>query len=281
MAVDRGHDLTLLKVEPRPGGFPALKLAPRRPAAGDEVFILGTHLRHSVLFRGRSPATIRPSNAIGEQYIEITHVAATVPGGMSGGAWLNAAGEVVGLQSGVMSHDTIPVGIAFAGPLEAIRTLLKTERTAATPTLGAALEELWAQDDKLLARYPPLTEGLIVRRLQADGPAARAGLKIWDLITAADGKKVRLTDELPADRLRKATRPAAGADRTGPGRRRRAEDHRPSGQAGNRLALTRHWVLGLGSWVLAWVLGLGSWGLGLGAGSCRLPVASCQCSGAY
>ncbi|MGA2620394.1 MAG: S1C family serine protease [Thermoguttaceae bacterium] len=197
LAVDRGHDLTLLKVEPRPGGFPALKLAPQRPAAGDEVFILGAPLyRHTVLFRGTTARDDTTFECYGEQYVEVMHLAATVPGGMSGGAWLNAAGEVVGLQSGVMSHDTIPVGIAFAGPLEAIRTLLKTEHTAATPTLGAALEELWSQDDKLLARYPPLTEGLVVRRLQDDGPAVRAGLKIFDLIIAADGKKIRLTDEL-------------------------------------------------------------------------------------
>ena len=115
---------------------------------------------------------------------------------MSGGPWLNTAGEAVGVQSGVMSQNNIPIGIAFAGPLAAMRTLLERRKTASTPSLGLIAEELWTQDRKTIDRYPPKTEGLVIKFLQPDGPAARAALKESDLIIAADGKRVRLIADL-------------------------------------------------------------------------------------
>jgi serine protease Do len=95
-----------------------------------------------------------------------------------------------------MSQTNIPIGIAFASPLAAMRTLLERQKTASTPTLGLIVDELWTGDAKTLGRYPPKTEGLVVKFLQPDGPAFRAALKESDLIIAAEGKPVRLTAEL-------------------------------------------------------------------------------------
>jgi serine protease Do len=74
--------------------------------------------------------------------------------------------------------------------------LLETRQSASTPNLGAAVEETWQQGREVLDRFPPRTEGLIVKVLQADGPAARGGLKQFDLIVAIDGQAVRLPAEL-------------------------------------------------------------------------------------
>ncbi len=197
VAVDLGHDLALLSIEPRKEGYPALKLAEKCPPPGAAVFVIGAPLyRHGVL----APGTIASSETAFEYYAdrfnEVTHIAAMVPRGMSGGPWLNTVGEVVGVQSGVMSQTNIPIGIAFAGPLGGMRTLLERRKTAATPSLGLIAEELWTQDRKTIDRYPPKTEGLVVKFLQPDGPAQRAALKESDLITAADGKRVRLIADL-------------------------------------------------------------------------------------
>jgi serine protease Do len=197
LAVDLGHDLALLSVAPRAGGYPVLPLAEKRPPPGEEIFLLGTPIfRHAILLRGMMAHDQPAFEYYSDHYIEIVHVAATAPGGVSGGPWLNRRGEVVGLQSGVMSLNNVPVGIADMSPLEAIRGLLACQRTAATPSLGAALEEPWQQDRGFLDRFPPQTEGLVVKLLQKDGPAARAGLKQWDLIVAIDGHKVRVSEEL-------------------------------------------------------------------------------------
>jgi serine protease Do len=198
VAVDLGHDLALLRVkQPRPEGYPVLKLAETFPAPGEDVFLLGAAVfRHAVLLRGAVARDDTAFEYYTDKYVEVIHVAATVQSGTSGGPWVDRAGEIVGLQSGVMSINSIPVGVANVIPLSAIRDLIQNPRTKSTPAMGAAFEETWQQKRDFLDRFPPRTEGLVVRNLLGDNPAARAGLKQWDVVVAADGQKVRLSGEL-------------------------------------------------------------------------------------
>jgi S1-C subfamily serine protease len=197
VAIDLGHDLALLSIEPRKEVYPILKLAEKYPPPGAKVFILGAPIyRHNVLAPGGIAGTETAFEYYPDRFNEVMHIAATVPRGMSGGVWISTSGDVVGLQSGVMSQNSIPIGIAFVCPLGAMRTLLERRKSASTPSLGLVAEELWTQDRKVIDRYPPRTEGLVITSLSADGPAARAGLKDSDIIVAADGKRVRLIAEL-------------------------------------------------------------------------------------
>jgi S1-C subfamily serine protease len=197
VAVDLGHDLAVLKIELGTAESAAAPLAAQLPAPGDELFLLGAPVyRHGVLVRGSMAREGTTFEYWGDNHVEVLQIAATVQQGMSGGAWYNRRGEVVAIQNGVMSTNNAPIGIAFAAPASAGRRLLETQRHAATPTLGGAFEETWQQQRDFLDRFPPRTEGLVVRTLRDDGPVARAGLKQWDVILEADGKPVRLPDEL-------------------------------------------------------------------------------------
>jgi len=216
VAVDLGHDLAMLRVatqsnacdqapeNPRDSKqpasarkFSALPLAERLPEPGEELYLLGTPLfRRGVMIRGMMARPKTTFEFYLERYAEVCHVAATVAGGMSGGPWLNGQGEVVGLQSAVMSKDSIPLGLADMVPLDALRSLFERRCHAATPSIGAGVEETWQQDASFWKRFPPETEGLVVRVLRKDGPAQRAGLKLWDVIVAVDGKRVRTIDEM-------------------------------------------------------------------------------------
>jgi len=197
LAVDLGHDLALLKADSKDDGVATLELAERTPKPGSEVFLLGAPIyRHAVLLPGRVASSTTTFEYYAEHYVEIIHFAAMVPMGMSGGAWLDSTGRLVGMQSGVMSQNSIPVGVAFVAPLDAIRKFIDKRQFSATPTLGLAVDELWQQDRKTLDRFPSGKEGLLVTGLQDDGPSARSGLKRGDLIVAADGKNVRLSEEL-------------------------------------------------------------------------------------
>ncbi len=197
LAVDLGHDLALLRVPPREKGYPTLPLAGERPKVGDRVYGFGTPLfRHRVLQPGM---VARPDNVFvyyPGRYVKATHIAAMVQGGTSGGPWMNDRGQVIGVQSGTMREDKSPAGIAKVIPFEAIQAMVKARRNAATPTFGAAVEELWQHPHDTLKRFPPRTEALVLRQVQKDGPAARAGLNEWDAITAADGQPVRVSAEL-------------------------------------------------------------------------------------
>lgn len=197
VAVDLGHDLALLRAEPRDGGYPFLPLAEALPPPGAEVFLLGTPIfRHAVLFRGTMACGEPSFEHLNPGYVAVTTLAATAPSGTSGGPWVDRHGALIGVQSGVMSNNGTPVGVAFAGLLSGVRRLLETQQSASTPNLGAALEEPWQQGRDVLDRFPPRTEGLVVKVLQADGPAARGGLKQFDLVVAVDGQPVRMPNEL-------------------------------------------------------------------------------------
>jgi len=207
VAVDLGHDLVLLRAKPRQDGYPVLPLAEKLPPPGEDVFLLGAPIyRHAVLLRGMVARDDTVFAFYTGHYVEVLHVAATVQNGTSGGPWINRRGQVVGLQSGVISMNSIPIGVAGMVPCTAVRTLLKNRRSAATPTIGAAVEELWQHGGNVLSRFPPRTEGLVFRTIKKDGPADRAGLKEWDAVIAADGEKVRLSGELL--RIIRAKQPA-------------------------------------------------------------------------
>ncbi len=200
VAVDLGNDLALLKAEPRGdggAGYPFLPLRAEPPPVGADVYLIGTPIfRHAVMFSGlvaRDEPTFEYLNA---GYVAVLTLAATVPSGTSGGPWFDQDGALIGVQSGVMSNKGIPVGIAFAGSVDAVRELIRTRQSASTPNLGAAVEETWQQGRDVLDRFPPRIEGLIVKVLQADGPAARGGLRQFDCIQEIDGQPVRLPDEL-------------------------------------------------------------------------------------
>ncbi len=123
--------------------------------------------RHRVLLSGKVAATGTTFEYYAERYVEVIDLAATIAMGMSGGPWLDDAGHLVGVQSGVLTQNSVSVGLAFCVPLPAVKTLLKEKKTAATPTLGTAIEELWQQDHKTLDRFPQDAEGLIVRTFAA------------------------------------------------------------------------------------------------------------------
>jgi len=215
LAVDRGHDLALLQAEKPTDreAFPALATAKRTPKAGAAIYLFGAPIyRHAVMLPGRVARNDTTFEYLGAKngYVEVVHVAATIQRGTSGGPWINHHGEVIGLQSGMMVRKTVPVGIAFVAPAEAIRRLQDRRQHAATAALGATVEELWQHRGDRLRHYPPRTEGLLVTSLVKDGPASKSGLKQWDVITAVGKQAVRTPRDLlqkiravsPGDKLR-------------------------------------------------------------------------------
>jgi serine protease Do len=207
LAVDRGHDIAVLRTKETAGGFPVLGFSSAPLRVGDEVFQFGAPLfRAGVLQPGRvaEPETSFEFYPDRKGYVEVVHVAAMMQPGTSGGPWLDGAGNVVGLQSGLMSMEGKPLGIAFVVPAAPIRALLKTLCDAATPDAGFWVDQLWERDAEFLKKFPAGTEGLAVSGVRKDGPAAKAGLEQGDVVTSAGGKKfVRIRELLEIIREKK------------------------------------------------------------------------------
>jgi S1-C subfamily serine protease len=199
VAIDLGNDLALLQLPRRDEDYPALVLAKAPPSPTTPIWLIGTPIyRHGVLLAGAAgaPGTTHEWYARLGRYVRVMHVTATTPPGVSGGPWMNARGEVLALHSGTMTRNDVPVGVGFAVPCTAIAAFLERGRTVATPTLGAAFEEVWEQARSALERYPPRTEGVVVMSPVANGPLADAGVEPWQVVTAIDGHPIRYRDDL-------------------------------------------------------------------------------------
>jgi serine protease Do len=199
VAVDMGHDVALLKLEKRKGGYSYLPLARKAPQPGAEIFQFGAPLfRTRVLQHGRvardSPAFVYYGEAKG--YVQTFLVSANAQGGTSGGPWVDQAGRVVGVQSGSMKTNDVPVGIAFVAPVSSVRRLLASRATSQSSTGGFEAEELWEQKREFIKRFPRSTTGVVVKSVRNDGPAERAQLQAMDLIVAVDGEPVQLVDRM-------------------------------------------------------------------------------------
>lgn len=199
LAVDRGHDIALLKTKVSAGDLPVLGLSATPLRVGDEILQFGAPLyRAGVLQPGRvaQPDTSFEFYPDRKGYVEVVHVAAMMQSGTSGGPWLDRAGNVVGFQSGLMSLDGKPVGIAFVVPAAPIRRLLKSLCDAATPDAGFWVDQLWERDAEFLKKFPAGAEGLVVSGMRKDGPAVQAGIQPSDVVISAEGEKLSRIREL-------------------------------------------------------------------------------------
>lgn len=196
LARDPEHDLLLLSLPRRAHPYPHLKVAVTSPIVGQEVWLFGAPVfRHATTLPGIIARSEPSFEFYDGAFHEILCIAAMAPGGTSGGAWINDRGEVIGVQSAVLSINNSPQGIAFSVPLPAVHALLKSRVDMRATTLNAGVEELWGQSADFIAKLPTGMRGLVVRQLQAGGHADQAGLQEWDIITRVNDQLIERTDE--------------------------------------------------------------------------------------
>ena len=125
---------------------------------------------------------------------------AAINGGNSGGPLVNSQGSVVGMNTLIYTggQSTTFVGYGFAIPVNKIKKVVAELRKK-----GKVMRDIWkgfdAQNvDARIARYFGLTsvEGIIVSEVEEGGPAAKAGLKVGDIILEVNGQKIESGDDL-------------------------------------------------------------------------------------
>lgn len=125
---------------------------------------------------------------------------AAINPGNSGGPLINFAGQVIGINSMKLSSSasgTSVEGMGFAIPsnqvVDIVNKLVKYGQVT-RPAIGIGLVELSAvtvDDQKSLLKIPDTVKGgVVVMSLTPNGPAAKAGIQKYDVITGIDGKTV-------------------------------------------------------------------------------------------
>ena len=202
-----GHDIDgdLAVIEVDTAGAPALPWAAAASAElGMPVFALanpgGRGLRVTFGFVSGIERTFR-----GPRGRRITgtleHTAPLLPGS-SGGPVLDAAGQLLGINTNRLGEGfylAIPADEALRGRADA----LARGESPPSPQLGVAIAPGHVARRLRRSVGLPDTDGLLIREVMDDSPAARAGLAQGDLIVAAGGQPVRTPDDL-YDALRAA-----------------------------------------------------------------------------
>lgn len=194
---DAQTDVALLKVEG--SNLPALRLgesAKVRP--GQWVVAIGSPfgLEHSVT-AGIVSATGRNGGA-GQQYVPFIQTDVAINRGNSGGPLLNTRGEVVGINSQILSASGGYQGISLAIPIDTAMNSVKQLQESGQVRrgyLGVNMQPL----TQALARSLGLgdSRGALVNAVQPGSAAAQAGVQVGDVIRRFNDTDINETGDLP------------------------------------------------------------------------------------
>jgi len=168
---------------------------------GDWVVAIGNpfNLNHTVTV-GVVSALGRPFDVAPGRSVEMLQTDAAIHPGNSGGPMLNIRGEVVGINTAILSDRGAAsnMGIGFAVPINAVRELIPELRTGKV-TRGMIGVQIQAVDAQAYEDYGLTSrEGAVVSVVSPDGPAAKGGLKPGDVIVEYNGRRVPNREELVA-----------------------------------------------------------------------------------
>ena len=159
--------------------------------AGDWVMAIGNPfgLGHTVTV-GVVSAVGRPFQQVPGRPQQVIQTDAAINPGNSGGPLLNLRGEVIGINTAIVSDRPGNLGIGFAVPINTVRSLLPQLRTGRV-TRGVIGVELYPLTNDDYEGYG-LSErmGALVSRISPGGPAANSSLALEDVIVSFDGERV-------------------------------------------------------------------------------------------
>jgi serine protease Do len=187
---DKDTDIAVLKVSSRTP-LPFVEFADSDKAeVGDWVIAIGNPLGFGgsvsagiISATGRDLNTGRSDNFI--------QTDAAINQGNSGGPLFNLAGQVVGVNTAIISQSGGSIGLGFSVPSNTVKRISQTlirEGRVRRPWLGVNAQDA---DAALIKAYRAKgTSGVIITRITPDSPAAKAKLEVGDLILTIDGRAV-------------------------------------------------------------------------------------------
>jgi len=187
---DPGTDIAVLKIDA--GTLPALPFADSaKVQVGDIALAIGNPfgLGRTVTM-GIVSATGRGGLGI-EDYEDFIQTDASINPGNSGGPLTNVRGELIGVNTAILSPSGGSLGIGFAVPSNMVRKVMDEILRTGKVTrgfMGVVLQDVTA--DLASAMKLGATRGALVSEVMPETPAARAGIDAGDVIVEANGNPI-------------------------------------------------------------------------------------------
>ena len=140
----------------------------------------------------------RPSIDGSQRYVPFIQTDVAINRGNSGGPLLNTRGEAVGINSQIFSNSGGYMGVSFAIPIQTAMNAveqIKATGSVKRGQLGVQVRDL--QGEELADMGLKVAEGAFVASVINGSPAAKAGVKPGDVITAFNGQKILQSSDLP------------------------------------------------------------------------------------
>jgi len=198
IGVDAESDLAVLQIELK--DLPVLDFSSLElPRVGDVVLAIGNPFGvGQTITMGIVSALGRAGLGI-NTYENFIQTDAAINPGNSGGALIDTQGRLVGINTAIYSKSGGSLGIGFAIPAEAAQKVMSQIVTFGFVKRGwLAIEPQDMTADLARAFGLERAGGVIIAGMMRDGPAAKGGLKVGDIIQTIDGKPVNDTQRLMA-----------------------------------------------------------------------------------
>ena len=192
VGTDEPSDLALLKVDG--SNFHALTLGDSDAVkVGDVVLAVGNPLNvGQTVTMGIISAKGRSTDVGEHNYEDFLQTDAPINHGNSGGALVNMKGELIGINSQILSNSDGNIGIGFAIPANMARHVMTDLRTKGKVTraqLGVTVQPVTPDVASALGLKD--VRGLLVSSVMPNSAADKAGVKRGDVITSLNGQPVR------------------------------------------------------------------------------------------
>jgi Do/DeqQ family serine protease len=195
---DVPSDVAVLKVPPETLIQVALGDSTRLEV-GDFVVAIGNPfgLQHTVtsgIVSGLGRSGINPG---GDGYEDFIQTDASINPGNSGGALVNLKGELVGINSAILSRSGGNIGIGFAIPVNMARSIMDQLLKYGSVKRGLLGVNIYSlTPDMAKSLNIPNTQGVLVSQVTEGSAAEKAGIKAGDVITSINNQSIKSNSEL-------------------------------------------------------------------------------------
>ncbi len=188
---DELSDLAVLKVDAK--DLPAMTVGDSsKVRVGDVVLAIGNPLGIGQTVTSGIISAKGRATGLGDGHFEdFLQTDAAINRGNSGGALINLSGELIGINSQILSPSGGSIGIGFAIPSNMAKTVMEqlvADGKVSRGMLGVGIQNITADNAEQFGVKE--LRGAVVNSVQKGSAAEKAGIKVGDVITSVNGEKI-------------------------------------------------------------------------------------------